>query len=112
MSPIVTRIFCVLFCLTLSACVTPPSVDSAPIVATPGIENAPIADPEPTIPTPETAPTESSVDPDEEPVPAPPPPEEPVIELKIGFDQLPYWSRSNPLPALKSFLQTCAVWAR
>lgn len=119
MSPNLTRIFCALFCLglclPLSACVTIPSVDPAPedqtpIVETSDIEKAPVAESEPV--TPPQLDPEPSPEPIPEQTPEPtPPPEEPVFVLKSGYDKLPYWTRSDPLPALKSFVQTCAVWA-
>lgn len=118
MSTIVTRIFCVLFCLGLSACVTTPAPDPAPeapapIVDTPDIKDAPIADPEPETPPPVAEPPIPVPAPTPEPTPpALPPPEEPVLELKSDYDELPYWSRSNPLPALKSFVHSCAIWSR
>ena len=109
---------CPILGFTLAACVTTPPAEPAPdepapIVETPDLDTAPIATPEPVTPPPPVvvvptpAPTPAPV-----PTPAPPPPpEEPVYELKSGYDKLTYWSRSNPLPALKSFVQTCKIWA-
>ncbi|RZV44681.1 MAG: lytic murein transglycosylase [Acidimicrobiales bacterium] len=116
MTGIVARITCLFLCIALSGCVTtrpvePVADEPVPIVETPDLETAPIATPDPT-PTP---PIIAQPEPDPTPVPAPPtpaPPEEPVYELKSGYDELPYWSRSNPLPALKSFIQSCELWAR
>lgn len=112
----VARVFCLFLCFALGGCVTTPPVDPAtndpaPIVETPELETAPIATPDPVTQPPVVVQPTPSPQPLPTP-PAPAPPEETVYELKSGYDELPYWTRSNPLPALKSFIQSCAVWSQ
>ena len=108
--------------MALSACVTTPTTptsptdpvgeEPAPIVETPEIETAPIATPEPTSPPPVFEPVPVPAPAPLPTPPAPPPPEEPITTIASAYDQLPYWTVSDPTPALNSFRQSCLIWAK
>ncbi len=88
--------------LILSACasVTPAPEIPAPPIATPEPEGV-IPAPLPTKPLP-PKPTP----------PAPAPPDVEIYEVPSGFTALAHWQDADPSAALKSFQQTCLIWAR
>lgn len=107
---------CAVLGLYLSACATTKPVEPAPtdagttpIVDTPDIETAPVADPEPIpVPPPPIEPSPPVVTPT--PTPAPPLPD--TGTDRSGFEELSFWQTNDPTPALKSFKQSCRIWDR
>lgn len=99
----------------LSACATttPNPAPSAPNVPA-GIQDAPIAQPAPTIPDPTPDPTPDPIPAPTRPIliPAPSAPLSPPENYQSGFSSLEYWNEANLVPALRAFQNSCKKWTK
>ena len=99
--------------MVLSACASvTPVQETAPDRPEPEIQISPIAIPEPDLAPPAPAPTPTEPLPPKPTPPAPSPPEVEIYDVPSGFNNLAHWQGADPSAALKSFQQTCLIWAR